>query len=93
MVMTRAHSFPRAAEFRAEPRNFRVFAEFRRILRKHGNSATTAKFRKAVIAVVIVTRSPFGQIHRPVDFSDAFSSSVCLFSQVFTYWTFVGEDD
>ena len=37
-------SFSRAAEFRAEPRNFRVFAEFHGILHKHGNSAATAKF-------------------------------------------------
>jgi len=29
--------------------NFRVFAEFHGILRKHGNSAATAKFRKAVL--------------------------------------------
>jgi len=28
LVMTRAHSFPRAAEFRAEPRNLAVAAEF-----------------------------------------------------------------
>jgi len=74
-VITRAHSFPRAAEFRAEPRNlavaaeFRVFVEFHGILRKHENSEATAKFRKAVL---IVTLSPFGQLHRPVDFSEAF---------------------
>ena len=44
-AMTRAHSFPRAAEVRAEPscgiwplpRNFRISAEFHGILRKHGN--------------------------------------------------------
>ena len=55
VIMSRAHSFPRAAEFRAEPRNlavaaeFQCFAEFHGILRKHGNSAATAKFRKAVL--------------------------------------------
>ena len=47
-VINRAHSFPRAAEFRAEPRNFHVSAEFHGILRKHGNSAATAKFCKSV---------------------------------------------
>jgi len=31
------------------PKNFRVFAEFHGILRKQGNSAATAKFRKAVL--------------------------------------------
>ena len=30
-------------------RNFRVFAEFHGILRKHGNSTATAKFCKAVL--------------------------------------------
>ena len=30
-------------------RNFRVFAEFHGIPRKHGNSTATAKFRKAVL--------------------------------------------
>jgi len=27
------------------PRNFRVYSEFHKILRKYGNSAATAKFR------------------------------------------------
>ena len=31
------------------PQNFRVSAEFHRILRKHRNSAATAKFRKSVL--------------------------------------------
>jgi len=31
------------------PRNFRVFAEFHGIPRKHGNSVGTAKFRKSVL--------------------------------------------
>ena len=44
-LMNRAHSFPRAAKFRAEPRNLAVAAElpcFRGISR---NSAQTRKFR------------------------------------------------
>jgi len=50
--MNRAHSFPRAAEFRAEKRNLAIAAEllcFHGIPRKHGNSAATAKFRKSVL--------------------------------------------
>jgi len=50
--MTRAHSFPQAVEFRAEPRNLAIAVEFscfRGILRKHGNSVAAAKFRKAVL--------------------------------------------
>ena len=48
-LKTRAHSFPRAAEFRAEPRNLAVAAEFHGIPRKHGNCVATAKFRKSVL--------------------------------------------
>jgi len=51
-VITRAHSFLRAAEFRVEPRNLAVAVEFpcfRGIPRKHGNSAAMAKFRKSVL--------------------------------------------
>jgi len=46
VVICRAHSFARAAEFRAEPRNFRVSAEFHRIplnmeiLRQRPNSVS-----------------------------------------------------
>ena len=35
----------RLTEFDPLPRNFRVYAEFREIPRKHRNSTTTAKFR------------------------------------------------
>jgi len=55
MMISRAHSFPRPAEFRAEPRILAVAVEFpcflgiSRILRKHGNSAATAIFHKAVL--------------------------------------------
>jgi len=47
--MVRAHGFLQATEFRAEPRNFRVSAEFHGITRKHGNSAAMAKLRKSVL--------------------------------------------
>jgi len=52
MVIARDHSFPRAAEFRAEPRNLAVAAEFpcfRGISRNSGKFRGTTKFCNSVL--------------------------------------------
>ena len=73
-VMSRDHSFLRAAEFRAEPRNLAVAAEFpcfRGISRNSRKFRGTTKFCNSVIAVVIVivTRSPFTDSYRGLSIS------------------------
>jgi len=48
-LISRGHSFPRAVEFRAEPRNSAVAAEFSCFRGISRNSVATAKFRKSVL--------------------------------------------
>jgi len=63
------------------PQNFRVYAEFREIPRKHGNSAATAKFRSLArnstargklwaLLATIVKLEVLHHSHQPVTYVD-----------------------
>jgi len=71
MNIIRDHSFPRAAEFQAEPRNLAVATEFPcfcGISRNSRKFRGTTKFCIAVV-IVIVTRSPFTDSYRGLSIS------------------------